>query len=162
MSCDLLTRKFHAPAVLVLVTMAGSAAAQTARDLADLSIEELSQVEIMSISKRPEPLREAPGAVYVITGDDIRRSGATSLAEALRLAPNLEVARVNSQSYSVSARGMNSVNASNKLLALIDGRSIYTPFFSSVFWDQNDVMLADIDRIEVISGPGGTLWGPTR
>ena len=159
MSCDLLTRKFHAPAVLVLVAMAGSAAAQTARDLADLSIEELSQVEIMSISKRPEPLREAPGAVYVITGDDIRRSGATSLAEALRLAPNLEVARVNSQSYSISARGMNSVNASNKLLALIDGRSIYTPFFSSVFWDQNDVMLADIDRIEVISGPGGTLWG---
>ncbi len=145
--------------ITALLALASSAGAQSTRDLADLSIEELSQVEIMSVSKRPEPLREAPGAVYVITGDDIRRTGVTSLAEALRLAPNLEVARVNAQSYSISSRGMNSVNASNKLLALIDGRSIFTPFFSSVFWDQNDVMLADVERIEVVSGPGGTLWG---
>jgi iron complex outermembrane recepter protein len=135
------------------------AGAQSLQRLGDLSIEELSQIEITSVSKRTEPLSDAPAAIYVITGDDIRRSGATSLAEALRLAPNLEVARVDSQTYNISSRGMNSVNASNKLLVLIDGRSIYTPFFSSVFWDQQDVMLADVERIEVISGPGGTLWG---
>jgi iron complex outermembrane recepter protein len=135
------------------------AAGQSLEELRGLSLEELSKVEITSVSKRSEPLSEAPAAIFVITGDDIRRSGATSLAEALRLAPNLEVARVNSQAYNISSRGMNSVNASNKLLVLIDGRSIYTPFFSSVFWDQQTVMLADVERIEVISGPGGTLWG---
>jgi iron complex outermembrane receptor protein len=135
------------------------ASAQTLRDLSDLSLEELSQVEITSVSKRPEPLSDATAAIYVITNEDIRRSGVTSLAEALRLAPNLEVARVDSQTYNISSRGMNSVNASNKLLVLIDGRSVYTPFFSSVFWDQQAVMLADVDRIEVISGPGGTLYG---
>ena len=128
-------------------------------DLGDLSIEELSQIEITSVSKRPEPLSEAPAAIYVISGDDIRRSGVTSLPEALRLAPNLEVARISAHDYAISSRGMNSVNAANKLLALIDGRSIYTPFFSSVFWDRQDVMLDDIDRVEVVSGPGGTLWG---
>src|SRR5206468_5555146 len=106
-----------------------------------------------------EALSRAPAAVYVITSEEIRRSGVTNLAEALRLAPNLEVARVNSQQYAISARGLNSVNASNKLLVLIDGRSVYTPFFSSVFWDQQDMMLDDIERIEVIAGPGGTLWG---
>jgi iron complex outermembrane receptor protein len=133
--------------------------AQMLADLGDLSIEELSQIEVTSVSRRPEPIREAPAAIYVISGDDIRRSGAATLAEALRLAPNLEVARINSPGYAISSRGLNSVNASNKLLALIDGRTIYTPFFSSVFWDQQEVMVADIDRIEVISGPGGTLWG---
>ena len=144
------------------VTAAGTALsvdAQVLSDLGDLSIEELSQIEVTSVSRRPEPIREAPAAVYVISADDIRRSGATTLAEALRLAPNLEVARINSPSYAISSRGLNSLNASNKLLALIDGRSIYTPFFGSVFWDQQEVMVADIDRIEVISGPGGTLWG---
>ena len=150
------------PLVIVLLLVPctmRNAAAQSVQDLANLSIEELSQVEVTSVSKRPEPLSQSPAAVYVITSDDIRRSGATTLAEALRLAPNLEIARVDSQSYAISARGFNSVNASNKLLVLIDGRSIYTPFFSSVFWDQQDVILADVDRIEVISGPGGTLWG---
>ncbi len=135
------------------------AASQTLRELSDLSLEELSQVEITSVSKRPEPLGNAAAAVYVITSDDILRSGVTSLPEALRLAPNLEVARVDAQTYNISARGMNSVNASNKLLVLVDGRSIYTPFFTNVFWDQQTVMLDDIERIEVISGPGGTLYG---
>ena len=134
-------------------------AAQTLKDLADLSLEELAQVQITSVSKRPEPLSHATASVFVITGDDIRRSGVMTLPEALRLAPNLEVARVNSQTYSISARGLNSVNASNKLLVLVDGRSVYTPFFSSVFWDQQEVMLADVERIEVISGPGGALYG---
>ncbi|HEY1328328.1 MAG TPA: TonB-dependent receptor plug domain-containing protein [Casimicrobiaceae bacterium] len=135
------------------------AGAQTLRELGSLSLDELAQIEVTSVSKRPEALAQSPAAVYVITGDDIRRSGAASLPEALRLAPNLEVARVNSQAYTISARGFNSVNASNKVLVLIDGRSVFTPFFNSVFWDQQEVMLADIDRIEVISGPGGTLWG---
>jgi iron complex outermembrane recepter protein len=142
-----------------LLLAAAHAESQSLRELSDLSLEELSQVEITSVSKRPEPLSQAPAAVYVITSDDIRRSGAATLPEALRLAPNLEVARVDAQTYNISSRGMNSVNASNKLLVLIDGRSVYTPFFSSVFWDQQSVMLADVDRIEVISGPGGTLWG---
>jgi len=136
-----------------------TAGAQSLDELGQLSLEDLAKVEITSVSKRPEALSRAPAAVYVITGDEIRRSGAASLAEALRLAPNLEVARVNSQQYVISARGLNSVNASNKLLVLIDGRSVYTPFFSSVFWDQQDMMLADIERIEVIAGPGGALWG---
>jgi iron complex outermembrane receptor protein len=155
-----------APAIAAtLVVMAvdagaqGLMAAQSLRDLSGFTLEELAQIEITSVSRRPEPLGEAPAAVFVITGDDIRRAGAVNLGEALRLAPNLEVARVNAQTYAISSHGLNSVNASNKVLALIDGRSIYTPFFSSVFWDQQEVMLSDVDRIEVVSGPGGTLWG---
>ena len=143
----------------IAVALAAAAPACAARDLGELSLEELSQVEVTSASKRPEPLSQAAAAIYVITAEDIRRSGATNLAEALRLAPNLEVDRLNAQQYTISARGFNSVNAANKLLVLIDGRSVYTPLFTAVYWDQQDVMLADIDRIEVISGPGGTLWG---
>ena len=127
-----------APVFASAVPSAGTAlAAQSLRELGELSIEELSQIEVTSASRRPEPLSEVTSAIYVITSDDIRRSGAATLAEALRLAPNLEVARISSQNYAISARGMNSVNASNKLLALIDGRSVYTPFFSSIFWDQS-------------------------
>jgi iron complex outermembrane receptor protein len=144
---------------IALALFCREASAQSLQELGRLSLEELANVEITSVSKRAEPLGEAAAAVYVITGDEIRRSGVASLPEALRLAPNLEVARVNSQSYAISARGLNSVNASNKLLVLIDGRSLYTPFFSSVFWDQQTLLMADIERIEVISGPGGTLWG---
>src|SRR6185312_12162667 len=108
-------------ACLAALTVCSSlASAQTLSDLGDLSIEELSQIEVLSVSRRPESIREAPAAIYVITGEDIRRSGAVTLAEALRLAPNLEVARVNSQSYAISSRGLNSVNADNKLLGLID------------------------------------------
>lgn len=128
-------------------------------DLRSLSIDELANLEITSVSKRTERLSQAPAAVYVITGEDIRRSGAISLPEALRLAPNLQVARLTSQSYAISARGFNSLQASDRLLVLIDGRSVYTPLHAGVFWDQQQVMLDDIERIEVISGPGGTLWG---
>jgi iron complex outermembrane receptor protein len=132
--------------------------AATPAGLARLTIEELAEIEVSSVSRHPERLADAPAAVYVITSDDIRRSGVTTLAEALRLAPNLQVARVNASSYAISARGFNSESA-NKLLVMIDGRSVYTPLHSGVFWDAQDVMLADVDRIEVISGPGGTLWG---
>jgi iron complex outermembrane receptor protein len=134
-------------------------AAPLERDpLKDLSIEELSNIEVISVSKREQRLSDAPTSVFVITSEDIRRSGATSLPEALRLAPNLQVARVSANEYAVSARGFNGT-AANKLLVLIDGRSVYSPLFSGVFWDAQDAMLEDIERIEVISGPGGTLWG---
>ncbi|PYD87067.1 TonB-dependent receptor, partial [Pseudomonas syringae pv. pisi] len=131
------------------------------QDVADLSIEELANIQVTSVSKRPERLQDAPAAVFVITADDIRRSGADSLPEALRLAPNLHVARINGYAYSISARGLNSGGSavSNKLLVLIDGRSVYTPLFSGVFWDAQDVLLEDVERIEVVSGPGGVLWG---
>jgi len=135
------------------------AAAQSLPErLQDLSLEELSNIEITSVSKRGERLSDAPTSVFVITAADIRRAGATSLPEALRLAPNLQVAQVSGRSYAISARGFNGSSA-NKLLVLIDGRSVYSPLFSGVFWDVQDPMLEDIERIEVISGPGGTLWG---
>ncbi|NRF66475.1 TonB-dependent receptor [Aquincola sp. S2] len=126
--------------------------------LAAMSLEELGNIEITSVSKRAERLADAPTAVHVVTASQIRRSGAANLPEALRLAPNLFVGRVSASGWVVSARGFNSQSA-NKLLVLIDGRSVYTPFFAGVFWDVQDLMLEDIERIEVISGPGGTLWG---
>jgi iron complex outermembrane receptor protein len=128
-------------------------------DVQQLSIEQLANVEITSVSRRPEPLAQAPAAVFVITAEDIRRSGAINLPEALRMAPNLEVARMNGFAYTITARGFNSPESSNKLQLLIDGRSVYSPLASSVFWENVDVPLADIARIEVISGPGGTLYG---
>jgi len=132
-----------------------------AADFADLSIEELANIDITSVSRRPERLQEAPASVFVITAEDIRRSGSRSLPEALRLAPNLQVARGSNTNYFITARGMNgsSNSPANKLLVMIDGRSVYSPLFSGVFWDEPDVMLEDVERIEVISGPGGTLWG---
>jgi iron complex outermembrane receptor protein len=150
-----------ASAVWVACALLGATTAGAApgvQGLKDLSIEELSNIEITSVSKRDEKLSDAPTSVFVITSEDIRRSGATSLPEALRLAPNLQVARVSSNEYAISARGFNGT-AANKLLVLIDGRSVYSPLFSGVFWDVQDVMIEDIERIEVISGSGGTLWG---
>ena len=129
-----------------------------ARDLGELSLEQLSSVVVSTVSGRAQPLSGALGSVYVISGDDIRRAGATSLTEALRLAPTLQVARAGAMGYAISARGFNGTLA-NKLLVLIDGRSIYTPTFSGVFWEAHDVLLEDVERIEVISGPGGVLWG---
>lgn len=126
--------------------------------LKKLSIEELLNIEVTSVSKRPEKLTEAASAIQVITQEDIRRSGATCLPEALRLATNLQVAQVNSSQWAISARGFNDVLA-NKLLVMIDGRTVYTPLYAGVFWDAQNLLLEDIERIEVISGPGGTLWG---
>jgi iron complex outermembrane receptor protein len=152
----------RAAGLVALLAFSGMVWAQSlskgAHNLGDLSLEQLSNIVVSSVSGRAEPLSRALGSVYVITADDIQRSGATSLPEALRLAPNLQVARTGASGYAITARGFNSVFA-NKLLVLIDGRSIYTPTFSGVFWDAQSVMLEDIDRIEVISGPGGVLWG---
>jgi iron complex outermembrane receptor protein len=147
-------------ATVASLVLAASAMAneQPANDLGDLSLEQLGNVDITSVSRRSERLSDAPASIYVISNDDIRRSGATTLPEALRLAPNLEVARVSASDYAISARGFNNA-LGNKLLVLIDGRTVYTPLFSGVFWDAQDVVLEDVDRIEVISGPGATLWG---
>src|SRR2546422_6569532 len=130
----------------------------SAEALKKLSIEQLMNLQVTSVSKRPERLSQTASAIQVITRDDMRRSGASSLPEVLRLATNLQVAQVDARQWAISARGFNSTTA-NKLLVLIDGRTAYTPLFSGVFWDVQEVPLTDVDRIEVISGPGATLWG---
>ena len=131
-----------------------------ASQLADLSLEQLMsiRVQVTSVSKKAERLTEAPAAIFVMTGEDIRRGGFTSLPEALRMVPGLYVAKVNAHWWTISARGFNDY-LNNKMLVLIDGRSVYTPHFGGVFWELQDIPLEDIDRIEVIRGPGGTLWG---
>ncbi|WP_461481300.1 TonB-dependent receptor plug domain-containing protein [Porticoccus sp.] len=128
------------------------------RSLTELSLEELANIEITSVAKKTGSLSKAPASVFVITANDIRRYGANSLPEALRLAPNLLVAQVSGGQYAISARGFNGTT-SNKLQVLIDGRIVYTPLFSGVFWDAQDLLLEDIERIEVISGPAAALWG---
>ena len=145
-------------AVLAYLHAGGSLAAESNTDLASLSLQELSDLPVTSVSKKPEPLAQAAAAVYVITNEDIRRSGTRSLEGALRLAPNLEIAQQNNEVWDITARG-GSTNIADKLLILIDGRIVYSPLFGGTFWDSQNVMLEDIDRIEVVSGPGGTLWG---
>ncbi|MCI0534646.1 MAG: TonB-dependent receptor [Verrucomicrobiales bacterium] len=152
-------------AALLLVVITGPLLAQTHAQLASeidtlkkLSFEELLDTPVMLVSGREEKLSESPSAIQVVTAEDIRRSAASSLAEALRLAPNLQVAQVNAHDWAISARGFNNTLA-NKLLVMIDGRTIYTPLFAGVFWQEQNLMLEDIDRIEVVSGPGATLWG---
>jgi iron complex outermembrane receptor protein len=137
------------------------AAAQ--QDLADLSIEELANLQVSSVSKRNEPLSAAPAALYVIDHEQIVRSGAVTIPEILRLAPNLQIYQSTPSTWVATARGLNGFpeaqSFSNKLLVLIDGRTVYTPLFSGVYWDLPDLLPDDIERIEVISGPGATLWG---
>ena len=146
-------------AVAALALAARAACAQAAApDLGDLSIEELGRIPVTSVSGRPESMRDAAASIFVITAEDIHRSAATSLPEALRLAPTLQVARINATQYAISARGFNNA-IGNKLLVMVDGRTVYSPLFSGVFWDAQQVPLADVERIEVISGAGGTLWG---
>jgi iron complex outermembrane receptor protein len=129
-----------------------------AQDLKRLSIEELANIDITSASRQSERLSTVPAAVSVVRGEDVHRSGAVILAEALRLADAIDVARVNGGTWGVTARGFN-ISTANKLLVLVDGRSTYSPLFGGTFWDVQDTLLADLDRIEVIRGPGGTIWG---
>jgi len=151
-------------AVLLLGTGTAAMSAQTVSgsleesDVTQVSLEDLLGVEVTSVSKKAQKISEAAAAVYVITRDDIRRSGATSIPEALRMAPGIEVARLNGNTWAISARGFNSRFA-NKLLVLMDGRSVYSPDNGGVYWEMQDTLLEDIDRIEVIRGPGATLWG---
>ncbi len=135
-------------------------ATQEARQAADLDLDQLANmdVKVTSASKKEESLSGAPAAIYVLTGEDIRRGGFTTLPEALRMVPGLYVAQTNSHAWQISTRGFNGIN-NNKMLLLVDGRSAYTPDFGGVYWDMQDIPLEDIDRIEVIRGPGGTLWG---
>ena len=161
MGDEFLSRLIKAACLLSTVTgLPLAAKAQTVADLNALSIEELVQVQVTSVSKRPEPLAEAPAAIYVIGTEDILRSSATSLPEALRLAPNLQVQHISARQYAISARGFNGYETANKMLALIDGRSIYTTLFSGILWELHHPVLEDIQQIEVVSGPGGTLYGP--
>ncbi len=134
-------------------------AAHAPQDLKKLSIEELAQIDVTSVSRRTERLSETAAAVSVITGDQIYRSGLTTLPEVLRLADAIDVARVNSSTWATSLRGF-TTNPANKLLVLMDGRSLYSPLTSGTFWDVEDTVLNDIERIEVIRGPGGAVWGP--
>jgi iron complex outermembrane recepter protein len=142
---------------------APGARAQSIEDLRQMPIEQLSQIQVSSVTKTSEALSEAPAAIYVITHEDIMRSGATNIADILRLAPNLDVIETGASHYIVTARGFSGnttdQNFANKLLVLIDGRSVYSPLYSGVYWDMQNLVPADIDHIEVISGPGSTLWG---
>src|SRR5438477_77868 len=135
-----------------------SAQNQGVPDISRMSIEELMNVEVTSVAKRPQRVADAAAAVFVLTQEDIRRSGAASIPEALRMVPGLQVARIDENKWAIGSRGFNG-RFDNKLLVLIDGRSVYTPLFSGVYWNVQDVMLEDVDRIEVIRGPGATLWG---
>jgi iron complex outermembrane receptor protein len=132
--------------------------AQHFPDVTEISLEDLMNLKVTSVSKREQKLADAAAAIFVITQDDIRRSGARSVPEALRTVPGLEVARIDENKWAIAARGFNG-RFTNKLLVLIDGRSVYTPLFSGVYWNVQDVLLEDVDRIEVIRGPGATLWG---
>ncbi len=127
-------------------------------DLTNLSVEQLMTLDVTSVMKVPTNVNQVPAAIYVLSNEEIRRTGATSIPEALRVVPGLHVAKVDGNKWAVSMRGFSSQFA-NKLLVLVDGRSVYNPLFSGVWWDQQDVMMDDIDRIEVIRGPGASLWG---
>ena len=133
-------------------------AQQGSVDLGSLSLADLMNIEITSASRKEQRAADVPAAVYVITRDDIRRSGMTSVPDLLRLVPGVQVAQINANKWAVGVRGFNGVNSS-KLLVLVDGRSIYNPLFASVLWDTEDIMLEDVDRIEVVRGAGGAVWG---
>ena len=147
---------FFVASVSLSVASGGPAKPQV--DLVDLSLEELMDVEVTSASRKPQRTGDVASAVFVISQDDIRRSGATTVPEVLRMAPGIHVARIDANKWAVTARGFNGRFA-NKLLVLIDGRTVYTPLFSGVFWDVEDLMLEDVEQIEVIRGPGASVWG---
>lgn len=160
------THRAISPISVFLLLAAPSVFAATAEpmllarvdDLASLSLESLMNIDVVSVSKRSEPLQQSPAAVFVLDGSSIIRSGVKSIPEALRLIPGLQVARLDSHTYAITARGFNSTVA-DKLEVLMDGRSLYTPMYSGVFWDAQDTLMEDIERIEVIRGPGAALWG---
>jgi iron complex outermembrane recepter protein len=144
---------------VLLLSLAGAAEGQkAARDLTEASLEDLMNIEVTTVSKKVQKLSEAPAAVFVITQEDIRRSGMTTIPDLLRMVPGLQVGQMQGGTWAVSARGFNS-QASDKMLVMVDGRSIYSPLSKGVSWDQQDILLEDIERIEVVRGPGATLWG---
>ena len=145
-------------AVAATLSLCCSAVIAGDQDLSSMSLEQLSDVVVTSVSRQEERLANAAASIYIISATDIARNGILTLPEALRLAPNLQVARVDARNYAITARGFNTP-FQNKLLVLIDGRSVYSPLFSGVYWDAQDVLISDIERIEIISGPGATIYG---
>ena len=156
-----MTRASLTGLALMTITLAlptAMSAVETDNLYLDMDLSQLMQVTITSVGKKPQTLANTPAAVFVISQEDIRRSGATSIPEVLAMAPGIQVSQISSSKWSISSRGFSGY-ISNKLLVLIDGRSVYSPAYSGVFWDAQNAMLEDIDRIEVIRGPGGTIWG---
>lgn len=136
-----------------------TAASDSQQNLKNMSLEQLGQVEVTTFNKAPSPLHDTPAALYVITREEILRSGVTTIPDALRLAPGVEVGRLSSTTWAVGIRGLQN-NFSKSVLVLVDGRNVYTSLFAGVYWDVLDLPVEDIDRIEVIRGPAGTIWGP--
>ncbi|MDX2506546.1 MAG: TonB-dependent receptor [Gammaproteobacteria bacterium] len=154
------SRKIALPASLIfsLLPVPSVQADESVEDYLDLPLEDLLSMEVTSVSKKKQRLNEVAAAVFVITQEDIHRSGVTSIPEALRMAPGIQVSRIDANKWAITSRGFNRQFA-NKLLVMIDGRTVYAPSYSGVYWDAQDTLLADIDRIEVIRGPGATVWG---
>jgi iron complex outermembrane receptor protein len=152
-----LTCGYLSLATAVLITIPAWSQ-ETSKDLGNKSIEDLMNIEVTSVSKKEQKLSRTAAAIFVITQEDIRRSGATNIPDLLRMVPGLDVAQVNGSTWAISSRGFNDEFA-NKLLVLIDGRTVYSPLFSGVFWDVQQVPMEAIDRIEVIRGPGAAVWG---
>jgi iron complex outermembrane receptor protein len=144
--------------LLLMLGVPGWAQERATVDLSKASLEDLMNVQVTSVSKKEEKLSHEPAAVFVITQEEIRRSGATNIPDLLRMVPGLDVAQINANTWAISARGFNGQLA-NKMLVMIDGRTVYDPSFAGVYWDSQDVVLEDIDRIEVIRGPGAAMWG---
>lgn len=153
-------KRFNFLFVLCLVVASQGGQAASIKELTQLSLEQFSELDVVvtSVSRKPQKLSDTAAAVFVISNEDIKRSGVTTIPEALRMAPGIQVARIDANKWAVSSRGFNGRFA-NKLLVLIDGRTVYNPMFSGVYWNRQDVLMEDIDRIEVIRGPGATLWG---
>ena len=149
-----------AAGLLLALANAGAAAGSQpdTQDLKKLSIEELMQVDVTLVTRQPEPIGTAAAAISIVTAEDIRRAGVTTIPDAIALADGVHVARFNNATWAISARGFNS-NTANKLLVMVDGRTVYSPLFTGVFWNTVDYVLGDIERIEVVRGPGATLWG---
>src|SRR5262249_18273860 len=147
-----------APAFFLVFLFTAVAADKNVRDLSEATLEDLMNMEVTTVSKKAQKISQAPAAIYVLTQEDIRRSGMNSVPELLRMVPGLQVAQAQSGQWAISARGFND-GYSNKLLVLVDGRTVYSPIYSGVFWDQQDLLLENIERIEVIRGPGATMWG---
>src|SRR6185295_463408 len=145
-------------ALALSLTFAGRAQNAPLVDLTQMNLEDLMAITVTSVSKKEQPLSRTAAAVFVINQEDIRRSGATSIPDLLRMAPGVDVRQIDASTWAISIRGFNA-RYSNKVLVLIDGRTVYTPSFSGVFWDHLNMPLEDIERIEVIRGPGATVWG---
>jgi len=155
--CCFCIKRFFPVLSFFLTLVPASLQANQLDDITDLGLEELLNLEVFTASRKKESIYNSTSAVYVIGQQQIRRSGLQSIPELLRLAPGVQVSHISDNTWSISIRGFGG-QFENKLLVMVDGRSVYTPFFSGVYWDVQDLLLEDIERIEVIRGPGGTLW----